>query len=94
MLGGSPPAGSLQYGSAVSQAEYTRGGVQPVVYLLLRGVLVGARLGHCLFYEPSYYLHHIVEMLLPIRQYADGWKMVGYEGLASHGGVIGLLVAI
>ena len=58
------------------------------------GVLVGARLGHCLFYEPSYYLHHIVEMLLPIRQYADGWKMVGYEGLASHGGVIGLLVAI
>jgi prolipoprotein diacylglyceryl transferase len=58
------------------------------------GVLIGARLGHCLFYEPSYYLSHITEMLLPIAKTADGWKFVGYQGLASHGGAIGILIAI
>jgi phosphatidylglycerol:prolipoprotein diacylglycerol transferase len=30
------------------------------------GIIVGARLGHCLFYEPSYYLSHPLEMILPI----------------------------
>lgn len=63
------------------------------VYVFL-GVLIGARLGHCLFYEPSYYLSHITEMLLPIAKTADGWKFVGYQGLASHGGAIGILIAI
>ena len=63
------------------------------VYVFL-GVLIGARLGHCLFYEPSYYLSHITEMLLPIAKTANGWKFVGYQGLASHGGAIGILIAI
>ncbi len=63
------------------------------VYVFL-GVLIGARLGHCLFYEPSYYLNHIIEMLLPIAQTPDGWKFSGYQGLASHGGAIGILIAI
>lgn len=58
------------------------------------GVLIGARLGHCLFYEPAYYLAHPVEMLLPIRRIGGSWRLVGYEGLASHGGVIGLLLAL
>jgi len=30
------------------------------------GIIAGARLGHCLFYEPSYYLSHPLEMILPI----------------------------
>ena len=63
------------------------------VYVFL-GVLIGARLGHCLFYEPSYYLNHIIEMLLPIAQTPEGWKFVGYQGLASHGGAIGIIIAI
>lgn len=59
------------------------------------GVFVGARLGHCLFYEPLYYLTHIAEMLLPITQLSDGsYKFIGYQGLASHGGAIGLIIAI
>lgn len=33
------------------------------------GILAGARLGHCLFYEPEYYLNHPAEMILPIRFY-------------------------
>lgn len=59
------------------------------------GILVGARLGHCLFYEPSYYLSHPLEMILPISFLPDGGiKFSGYQGLASHGGILGLLIAI
>jgi prolipoprotein diacylglyceryl transferase len=59
------------------------------------GILVGARLGHCLFYEPSYYLSHPLEMILPITFPPEGGiKFTGYQGLASHGGVLGLLIAL
>ena len=65
---------------------------------LFIGILAGARLGHCLFYEPTYFLSswdHIVEMILPIRHMTDGsWKWIGYEGLASHGGTLGLMIAL
>ena len=62
------------------------------------GVLIGARLGHCLFYEPGYFLStpkHFIEMLLPIK-FTDGWRcaFVGYEGLSSHGGILGILIAM
>lgn len=59
------------------------------------GILVGARLGHCLFYEPSYYLSHPLEMILPITFPPEGGvKFIGYQGLASHGGALGLLIAL
>ncbi len=64
------------------------------VYAMI-GIIAGARLGHCLFYEPSYYLSHPLEMILPITFLPDGGiKFTGYEGLASHGGVLGLLIAL
>jgi phosphatidylglycerol:prolipoprotein diacylglycerol transferase len=51
-------------------------------YLVL-GTMIGARLGHCLFYDPGYYLTH-------------PWKipMIWEGGLASHGGYIGILIAM
>ncbi len=59
------------------------------------GILAGARLGHCLFYEPSYYLSHPLEMILPITFPPDGGiKFTGYQGLASHGGALGILIAL
>jgi len=59
------------------------------------GILAGARLGHCLFYEPSYYLSHPLEMILPITFPPDGGiEFTGFQGLASHGGVLGLLIAL
>lgn len=59
------------------------------------GILAGARLGHCLFYEPAYYLSHPLEMILPVTFPPDGGiKFTGYQGLASHGGALGLLIAI
>ncbi len=44
------------------------------VYCLL-GIVIGARLGHCLFYEPGYWLSHPVEMLLPVKITDSGHKM-------------------
>ena len=59
------------------------------------GIFAGARLGHCLFYDPSYYFSHPLEMLLPIQRSAEGgYTFTGYSGLASHGGAIGLLIAL
>lgn len=51
------------------------------IYLVI-GLIVGARLGHIVFYDLAYYLAHPVEIL-------EVWK----GGLASHGAAIGLLVA-
>ena len=63
------------------------------IYCLL-GIVVGARLGHCLFYEPSYWLSHPLEMILPVKFTDGGIKWTGYQGLASHGGTIGLLLSL
>lgn len=59
------------------------------------GILAGARLGHCLFYEPTYYLAHPLEMILPLKfPEGGGLEFVGYRGLASHGGALGLIIAL
>ena len=53
---------------------------------LIVGTIVGARLGHCLFYQPDYYLgswEGFLEIFMP-------WK----GGLASHGGTIALFIAM
>jgi phosphatidylglycerol---prolipoprotein diacylglyceryl transferase len=47
------------------------------------GTIVGARLGHCLFYEPGYYFSHPIEIL-----------MIWHGGLASHGAAIGILTSL
>ena len=85
---------------------------EPMFIYCFLGILIGARLGHCLFYEPSYFTHHITEMLLPIRETTNPerwtkwlmwlptgnaethWAATGYEGLASHGGTLGLMIAL
>ena len=60
--------------------------LDPMLYMLLICTIVGARLGHCLFYQPDYYLgswQGFWEIFMP-------WK----GGLASHGGTIALLLGI
>lgn len=52
------------------------------IYMAI-GVIAGARLGHCLFYEPAYYLKNPLEIL-----------MIWHGGLASHGAAIGILIAL
>lgn len=47
------------------------------------GTVVGARLGHCLFYEPKEYLSDPIRIL-------KIWE----GGLASHGGYLGVMIAL
>ena len=70
----------------------------PLFIYCFFGILIGARLGHCIFYEPDYFLTSgkgLVEMILPIRFLPEGgFKLIGYAGLASHGGTLGLMIAL
>ena len=70
----------------------------PLFVYCFMGILIGARLGHCIFYQPDYYLTSgkaFIEMFLPIHFMTDGSvKLTGYEGLASHGGTLGLMIAL
>ena len=70
----------------------------PLFIYCFLGILIGARLGHSIFYQPDYFLTSFkgfVEMFLPIHIMQDGsWKMTGYAGLASHGGTAGLMFAL
>ena len=54
-----------------------------LVWYMILGTVLGARLGHCLFYNPDYYLSHPLEIL-------QIWK----GGLASHGAGIGIVTAL
>ena len=64
-----------------------------LIYVIV-GTVLGARLGHCFFYEASYFLQHPIEILLPIQKIQGTYQFVGFQGLASHGGTIGVLIAI
>jgi prolipoprotein diacylglyceryl transferase len=55
--------------------------------------IVGLRLGHCLFYQPDYFLAHPLEIILPVR-FSPQFEIIGYQGLASHGGAIGILLGL
>lgn len=51
--------------------------------------IIGLRLGHFIFYQPEYLLAHPLQVLLP---FDENWHFIGYQGLASHGAVIALII--
>lgn len=57
--------------------------VDALTYYMIGATVIGARLGHCLFYQPDYYLANPIEIL-------KIWE----GGLASHGATVGILVAM
>lgn len=64
-----------------------------VIYMVIT-TLVGARLGDCFFYDWGYYKHHLLEIVLPVEFEPSGKvNFIGYRGLASHGGAIGIIIA-
>jgi len=75
-------------GYSITQKIFLREGrpeedLSSLLFHIMVGTIVGARVGHCLFYEPEYYLSHPLEILFV-------WR----GGLASHGGTIGVLLAL
>lgn len=64
------------------------------IYIFL-GTLVGARVGHCLFYEFDNYITQPWMMFLPFQKDAQGdWHFTGFQGLASHGAAVGILIGL
>ncbi len=59
------------------------GMLDKVFFLIIIATVIGSRLGHCLFYGWDYYSQHPLEIL-------QVWK----GGLASHGGTIGIMIAL
>ena len=68
--------------------------VDAVLLYVFLGVLIGARLGHCLFYEPDYFCtsEHWLEIFLPFNLKTG--QFTGYQGLASHGAAIAVVFAM
>ncbi len=61
----------------------TQNNLDILTLYIIAGTVIGARLGHCLFYDPAHYLSHPLEIL-------KIWE----GGLASHGGAIGIITAM
>ncbi|MFN7099276.1 MAG: prolipoprotein diacylglyceryl transferase [Flavobacterium sp.] len=55
--------------------------------------LAGARLGHVFFYDWEYYRNHLPEIILPFRL-SPSFEFTGYQGLASHGAAISIIIAM
>ena len=62
---------------------WTRKDVEDILFLGVVGVVVGGRLGYCLFYKPGYYLTHPLEIFY-----------VWQGGMAFHGGMLGVIAAM
>lgn len=62
----------------------------PLFLYCFIGILLGARLGHCLFYEPERYLSDPLAIIIPF----ENGEFTGFQGLASHGGIIGVILAL
>lgn len=81
-------AAGLVFGQQIMQYIYSKEGraeneVDTLAIYVVIATVVGARLGHVLFYDPLYYFQHPLEI-----------PMVWQGGLASHGGSIGVLIAL
>lgn len=92
-------AGGLILGFQVAkrlflQDKFTLADIDKLAMYVFIATVLGARLGHCLFYEPEYYLTRPLEMILPFTWEGGNFKFTGYRGLASHGGILGVFLAI
>ncbi|WGH26350.1 MAG: prolipoprotein diacylglyceryl transferase [Candidatus Bostrichicola ureolyticus] len=72
----------------------TRNRFETLVSYILIGIILGARIGHCLFYNFKYYFKNPIEIILPLQFKQGEIKFIGFQGLASHGGALGILLSI
>ena len=67
--------------------------LDPLFVYTVLATLIGARLGHVLFYDWEYFQHHLLEIVLPVR-FEPEFEFTGFRGLASHGAAIGIIIAM
>ena len=71
------------FASLPADQAWSRRDVEDILFLGVMGVIVGGRLGYCLFYKPGYYLSHPLEIFA-----------VWQGGMAFHGGLLGVIAAL
>ncbi|MCO4821314.1 MAG: prolipoprotein diacylglyceryl transferase [Flavobacteriaceae bacterium] len=62
------------------------------IYSVL-GIMIGARVGHVLFYQSELILEDPLSIFLPFK-FAGGFEFTGFRGLASHGAAIGMIISM
>ena len=92
-------AGGLVIGFQIAKRLFLKDGwsieeIDRLALYVFIATVLGARLGHCLFYEPEYYLKHPLEMILPFSLKNGSFEITGFRGLASHGGIFGVFLSI
>ena len=75
--------GYVIFGRMAQREGLSQGLLDSLTAYMIVATVLGARLGHCLFYEPGYFVAH------PLEVFAI-WQ----GGLASHGAALGILVAV
>jgi len=82
----------VSYRIRTERFPYTPELIQDFFFWGILGLILGARLGYVLFYNPLYYLRHPGEIFLPFR-FRPHFAFVGISGMSYHGGVLGVIVA-
>lgn len=67
--------------------------LDPLFIYMFLAVILGARLGHVLFYQKELFVEDPLAVFLPIRTQPH-FEFTGFQGLASHGAAIGILIAL
>jgi phosphatidylglycerol:prolipoprotein diacylglycerol transferase len=67
--------------------------LQGLLTAIIIGLIVGARIGYVLVYNPSYYAAHPLEIVLPF-QFRNGFRFTGISGMSYHGGLVGSLIGL
>ena len=70
------------YASITGPGAWSRRDIEDILFLGVMGVVIGGRLGYCLFYKPGYYLSHPLEIFF-----------VWQGGMSFHGGMLGVLAS-
>ncbi len=71
------------YASMTGAQAWSRRDVEDILFLGVLGVVVGGRLGYCLFYKPGYYLSHPLEIFY-----------IWQGGMSFHGGLLGVILSM
>jgi phosphatidylglycerol:prolipoprotein diacylglycerol transferase len=70
--------------------DYPRTAVENYFVWAILGLMIGARFGYALFYNPGYYASHPLEIILPFS-FSGGFHFTGLAGMSYHGGLIGVI---
>jgi prolipoprotein diacylglyceryl transferase len=57
------------------------------------GIMLGARLGHVIFYQPELFTEDFFSIFLPVK-FKGGFEFTGFQGLASHGAAIAMIISM